>query len=352
MAEFDAFLSYNSKDKGDVGKIAKWLESRNIKVWYDEWELRPGLPWQAKLEEGILKSVSVVVFIGSTGRGPWQDPEMRAALDESVRRGCPVIPVLLPGCPENPDVALFLKAYTWVDFRNGLDDEGAGKKLLWGITGESPLAETSAPGSAREKARCEEAGRTEGEKEKRPGWLAGVSVFSGLSFLAIMLVIAFFIPEPTIFQIFVFRVVLAIAAAAFGATIPGFLEIKLPLWGKGLISAGGALGLFVLIYQVNPPGLILGTNAPAAPKPAMVNQEFGGTVLDKAGEPLEGVEIWLKEYDVKTLSDERGSFFFEVEGGEKDASARLMARKEGYATYRQDATLGNTNFTFQMEKKP
>ncbi len=63
MAEFDAFLSYNGKDKAHIGKIAKWLKSRKIKVWYDEWELRPGLPWQPELEEGILQSVSVVVFI-------------------------------------------------------------------------------------------------------------------------------------------------------------------------------------------------------------------------------------------------------------------------------------------------
>src|SRR3990172_5274795 len=87
---------------------------------------------------------------------------------------------------------------------------------------------------------------------KRPAWVLIVSVSSGLVFIAVLLIIAVFIPKPSTFQIFVFRVVLALASAAFGATIPGFLKIQVPLWAKGLISAGGALGLFVLIYTVNP----------------------------------------------------------------------------------------------------
>ena len=85
---------------------------------------------------------------------------------------------------------------------------------------------------------------------KLPNWVMIVSVSSGLAFLIGLVIIALFIPHPTSFQIFVFRVVLSLAASAFGATIPGFLQIKLPLWRMGLISAGGALGLFVLIYQL------------------------------------------------------------------------------------------------------
>ena len=88
-----------------------------------------------------------------------------------------------------------------------------------------------------------------------PKWFAPVSVAAGLVFLVAILLVAIFITEPTSFQIWVFRVVMALAAASFGATIPGFLNINMPLWGKGAIAAGGALALFVIVYQLNPPAL-------------------------------------------------------------------------------------------------
>ena len=60
---------------------------------------------------------------------------MRAALDENIQKGRPVIPVLLPGCGDDPSLPLFLRGYTWVDFRSGLQDANARRDLIWGITG-------------------------------------------------------------------------------------------------------------------------------------------------------------------------------------------------------------------------
>jgi len=55
-------------------------------------------------------------------------------LGEFVERKLPVIPVLLPGAPEQPELPLFLKAFTWVDLRKGLSSDGL-ERLVWGITG-------------------------------------------------------------------------------------------------------------------------------------------------------------------------------------------------------------------------
>jgi len=134
------------------------------------------------------------------------------------------------------------------------------------------------------------------DSEKRPFWIFVVSIFSGLTFLCLLLIIALFTPHPTTFQIFVFRVVLSLAAAAFGATIPGFLQIKLPLLQKGIISAGGALGLFVLIYNVNPPALI--SDPGSNNEPIVMKQLLAGTILDQKGEPLAGVTVTIKELGV------------------------------------------------------
>jgi hypothetical protein len=187
-----------------------------------------------------------------------------------------------------------------------------------------------------------------GTTSKPPPWVLVVSVASGLAFLLVLLSIAVFIPHPTSFQIFVFRVVLALAAAAFGATIPGFLRIELPLWGQGVISATGALALCVLVYLVNPPALLdANTNAP----PEIVEQSLAGVILDARGHPLPGVVVTLREFNLSDTTDTRGAFSFEVKA-EKDASVRLMAHKPGYRTHRQDATLGNTLLSFTMERQP
>ncbi len=87
-------------------------------------------------------------------------------------------------------------------------------------------------------------------------WVLNVPVASALFFIVALIAIAIFIPDPTPFQKFVFRIVLALSAAAFGATISGIFEIRFPLPAKGAISAGGALGLFTLIFLINPPELV------------------------------------------------------------------------------------------------
>jgi len=39
---YDAFLNYNSKERDTVTNIAEALKARNLKIWFDDAELRPG----------------------------------------------------------------------------------------------------------------------------------------------------------------------------------------------------------------------------------------------------------------------------------------------------------------------
>ena len=96
---YDAFLSHNSPDKPAVEQIARWLEDKaGLKVWLDKWNLIPGDPWQEGIEDALDQSRCCVVFLGPNGLGPWQNEEMRAALDERVaQKTIRVVPVLLPG---------------------------------------------------------------------------------------------------------------------------------------------------------------------------------------------------------------------------------------------------------------
>lgn len=75
-------------------------------------------------------------------------------------------------------------------------------------------------------------------------------IWIGVGMMAVAVIIALFVPHPSSFQMFVFRILAALGAAGIGAVLPGFIGFKTPS-----ITAGGAVALFVLIYLVNPPKL-------------------------------------------------------------------------------------------------
>ena len=134
IGDFDVFLCHNNEDKPEVKEIGEKLKERGILPWLDAWELRPGQPWQPFLEQQIWQIKSAAVFVGKDGIGPWQQVELDAFLREFVKRGCPVIPVLLPNASKKPGLPIFLGGMIWVDFRKKNPDPM--KQLIWGITGE------------------------------------------------------------------------------------------------------------------------------------------------------------------------------------------------------------------------
>ena len=139
--KFDVFLSHNSKDKPIVEQTAHKLEDMGIKVWLDKWNLIPGEPWQEDLEDALDESQTIAVFVGPHDISPWENEEMRSAIEERVRdKSRRVIPVLLPGAPDNKTLKppRFLKRLTWVDLRKGINDEETFHRLVSGIKGISP----------------------------------------------------------------------------------------------------------------------------------------------------------------------------------------------------------------------
>jgi energy-coupling factor transporter ATP-binding protein EcfA2 len=145
----DVFVSYNASDRPEAQALAEELKRRGMRVWLDIWELVPGHPWQEALEHAILRSTGAIICIGRSGVGPWEEREMRACLASFVRNGGPVIPVLLPGAPEQPRLPPFLEQFTWVDLRGGLN--GTVVDLVeWGITGIRPATEDGGQGVSSE----------------------------------------------------------------------------------------------------------------------------------------------------------------------------------------------------------
>jgi hypothetical protein len=134
---YDTFLCYNSEYRPAVKKIGEMLKLYGILPWLDEWNIRPGIPWQREIEKQLNNIASATVFVGGNGVGPWQRIEIESILDVFIKRGCPVIPVLLEDCSNKPNMPLFMKNLSWIDFAQ--KDPDPIRKLVWGITGNRAL---------------------------------------------------------------------------------------------------------------------------------------------------------------------------------------------------------------------
>jgi signal transduction histidine kinase len=146
MPQYDVFLSHNHADQPAVEELARRLVQAGVQPWLDTWNLIPGEPWQEAIEEALDSCATCAVFVGPSGTGPWQNEEMRAAIQRRVderrigERPFRVIPVLLPGAErgERSRLPSFLVATTWVEFHRSLDDEAAFHRLVCGIQGLEP----------------------------------------------------------------------------------------------------------------------------------------------------------------------------------------------------------------------
>jgi tetratricopeptide (TPR) repeat protein len=132
---FDVFLCHNNQDEAAARDLAGRLRSAGIEPWLFEEQLRPGQRWQKELERQIETIGAAIVCVGEAGIGPWQDQEIDAFLRQFVRRGSPIIPVLLSTCRDSPKLPLFLEGIQCVDFRREEPDPLG--LLVWGIAGSS-----------------------------------------------------------------------------------------------------------------------------------------------------------------------------------------------------------------------
>ena len=124
--------------------IANALKERGLSPFLDRWHLTAGQPWPELLERHLLECRSVVVFVGPSGLGKWQQRERSHALDRQASEpGFPVIPVLLPRV-DDPALG-FLRLNTWIAFRGGVSDPGAVHALARAIRGQPPGDAEAAP---------------------------------------------------------------------------------------------------------------------------------------------------------------------------------------------------------------
>jgi len=136
--EYDVFLAYNHADKPNVQAIADELQKRGLKVWLDVEEIPPGRSSQQAIQDALQRVRAFAIFISPNGLGRWQAVELRAAISQCVKRGIPVIPVLLPGVCQVPDALPLLAEFNSVRFVQSASENDNVERLVWGITGKNP----------------------------------------------------------------------------------------------------------------------------------------------------------------------------------------------------------------------
>src|SRR5215510_13812193 len=113
MAEdfkYDVFLSHSSQDKTVVRAVSERLRADGLRVWLDDWEIRPGDHIQAKIEAGLEDSRVLVLCMSAHAFGSdWAQLEsytyrFRDPLNKERR----FIPLRLDEAPIKGSLAQFL----------------------------------------------------------------------------------------------------------------------------------------------------------------------------------------------------------------------------------------------------
>jgi hypothetical protein len=91
---WDAFISHASEDKEYVRQLATQLSRLGARVWYDEFELRPGDSLVASIDKGLASSrFGVLVLTPAFLRKPWPEYERRGLTNRHVTEGRVLVPV-------------------------------------------------------------------------------------------------------------------------------------------------------------------------------------------------------------------------------------------------------------------
>ncbi|KKL96890.1 hypothetical protein LCGC14_1839970 [marine sediment metagenome] len=109
------FLCHSSNDKYFVKNLAKSLIGRDLKVWYDEWEMKVGDSLKLKIQTGIKESSYLGIILSPDSvNSPWVNFELNSALIKELKeKKVFILPILFKDC-EIPDS---LKGKLYADFR-------------------------------------------------------------------------------------------------------------------------------------------------------------------------------------------------------------------------------------------
>jgi hypothetical protein len=113
------FISYAQADKEIARRIADELRSSGLRVWFDEWELKPGDSIASRIDQAVSTSDMLLVLLSPRSiESRWVQSELNAALSRELKsRAVTVIPALIEECEIPPLLADRL----YLDLRSNLE---------------------------------------------------------------------------------------------------------------------------------------------------------------------------------------------------------------------------------------
>jgi Domain of unknown function (DUF1883)/TIR domain len=95
MRKYDVFISHASEDKDDVVRpLAIALQNKDLRVWYDEFELKIGDSLRQKIDKGLANSrFGIVVLSKNFIRKGWTNYELDGIITKSISGQQVVLPI-------------------------------------------------------------------------------------------------------------------------------------------------------------------------------------------------------------------------------------------------------------------
>jgi tetratricopeptide (TPR) repeat protein len=132
---YDIFLSYSHKDKKRVTDLARRLKQAGLRVWLDEWAIRPGDDIYLKVERGLEDSRILALCMSPAAfDSGWSSLERCTVLfrdpSNCSRR---FVPILLEDCT----IPAAIKRFSHIDMRKSIE-EAVSKLVTLSRLEESP----------------------------------------------------------------------------------------------------------------------------------------------------------------------------------------------------------------------
>jgi len=95
IRKYDVFISHASEDKNDVVRpLALALQNKQLRVWYDEFELKIGDSLRQKIDKGLANSrFGIVVLSKNFIRKGWTNYELDGIITKSISGQQVVLPI-------------------------------------------------------------------------------------------------------------------------------------------------------------------------------------------------------------------------------------------------------------------
>jgi small GTP-binding protein len=114
--KYDVFLSHSSKDKETVRELAERLKADGVRVWLDDWIIKPGDAIGIKINKGLEESrVLVAVMSVNASESDWTTFEQQSILfNDPTNKTRRFIPLRL----DDSEIQFALRQFAYIDWRN------------------------------------------------------------------------------------------------------------------------------------------------------------------------------------------------------------------------------------------